>query len=68
MTQSVEGRPALLLLRGVKDLPQPLGRGPWDHGHQIGHNIYHQWVGFLASQPLEDVDVTLGLPALDQGL
>lgn len=68
MTQSIESGPALLLLRRVKDLPQPLGRGLWDQGHQIGDDIYQKGVGFLTFQPLEDVSVTVGLSALNQGL
>lgn len=68
MTQSVESSPALLLLCRVKDLLQPLGRGLWDQGHKVGHNVYQERVGFLTFQPLEDVGVALGLSALNQGL
>lgn len=68
VTQSIKCGPALLLLCHVKDCSQPLGRGLWDQGHQVGHNIYQKGVGFLTFQPLQDVSVTLGLSALNQGL
>ena len=68
VTQSIKCEPALLHSRCVEDLPQPLSRGLWDQGHQVGHGIYQKGVDSLIFQPLEDVSVALGLSALNQCL